>query len=87
MCGLKGWWPGTLLKDATEETKGDKIPEATAATRECWPTLAAAAAEAHPPVAAPLPLLLHPTAVLLMAGQSREACTPVGYNCPLREGH
>lgn len=33
MCGLKGWWLRTLLKGATEETKGDKLPEVTAATR------------------------------------------------------
>lgn len=30
MCGLEGWCPRILLKDATEETKGDKLPEATA---------------------------------------------------------
>ena len=44
-------------------------------------------AGAHPSVVAPLPLLLYPTAALLMAGQSRNACTTMGHNCPLREGH
>lgn len=61
MCGLEGWCPRILLKGATEETKGDKLPEATAPRGSVSAHSHEDSFRGAPLAVAPLPLLPYPS--------------------------